>query len=137
MLQNYWNGPYIARYAAIADVPFQPFAEVVTKVIGDSAETALRVVLESQKELHAIEQLLPDDARTEPTPLDERVKHLMEYVSTLEQENERLRDRETAREGTGGIARDGTRSLDDLRRGRRPRQTPDEDQTGKRKEKER
>jgi hypothetical protein len=81
---------YIARDAVISDVPFEPFAQVAKATIGDVGEAALRVVLVGQKELHAIEKLLPDDGRLEPTPLVEKVKDMLDHVSALEtQEKER------------------------------------------------
>jgi hypothetical protein len=81
---------YIALDAARCDVPIKAFAEVVKDTIGDVGEAALRVVLNNQKELHAIAKLFPDDRRTEPTPLVERVKNMLDYVSALEtQEKER------------------------------------------------
>jgi len=81
---------YIVRDAVISDVRFEPFAQVAKDTIGDVGEAALRVVLEGQKELHAIAKLFPDDGRTEPAPLIERVKLTLDYVSALEtQEKER------------------------------------------------
>ena len=52
------------------------------ETIGDVGKAALRVVLESQKELHAIAKLLPDDGRIEPTPPVEQVKEILDYVRT-------------------------------------------------------
>jgi len=87
---------YLARDAALSEVGFEPFAEVVKETIGDVAEAALRVVLDSQKELHAIAKLFPDDGRTEPTPLVEQVKELLDHVLMLEtREKERGQARET------------------------------------------
>jgi hypothetical protein len=81
---------YIALDAARCDVPIKAFAEVVKDTIGDVGEAALRVVLNNQKELHAIAKLFPDDGRTKPTPLVEEVKDMLDYVSALEtQEKER------------------------------------------------
>ncbi len=74
---------YIVRDAAISDVGFEPFAEVVKDTIGDGVEAVLRVVLESQRELHAIAELFPDDGRTESTPLVDRVKEMLDYASVL------------------------------------------------------
>ena len=65
---------YIAADATRTEVSFKAFAEVARDVIGDDIEAALRIVLEGQKELHAIAKLFPDDGRTEPTPLVEQVK---------------------------------------------------------------
>jgi hypothetical protein len=95
---------YISRYAALADVPFEPFARVVKETIGDVGEAALRVMLDDRKELHAIAKLFPDDGRTEPTPLVERVKDMLDYVSALEaQERDRRQGREKLFEGINDI----------------------------------
>jgi hypothetical protein len=75
---------YIALDAARNDVPLESFAEVVKDAIGDRVDAALRVVLESQKELHAISQLFPDDGRTEPRPFVEQMKDMLDYVLLLE-----------------------------------------------------
>jgi len=100
---------YIALDAARCDVGFEPFAQVVKDTIGVVGEAALRVVLDGQKELHAIAELFPDDGRTEPTPLVEQVKDMLDYVSALEtQEKERGQVRETRLEGMEGAkASDG------------------------------
>lgn len=68
---------YIASDAAYYGVPFEPFAEMVTDTIGDIGDAALRVVLDSKKELHELAKLLPDDGRLEPTPLVERLKDIL------------------------------------------------------------
>lgn len=78
---------YIVGDAARTEAPFKAFAEVARDVIGDDSEAALRIVLEGQKELHGIAKLLPDDVRTEPTPLVEQVKEVLDYVAILEQEH--------------------------------------------------
>ena len=70
--------------AARNDVPFEAFAEVVKDTIGDRVDAALRVVLDGQKELHAIAELLPDDGRIESPPLVEQVKDVLDYVLALE-----------------------------------------------------
>jgi hypothetical protein len=86
---------YIVRDAAISDVAFEPFAQAVKDTIRDGGEAALRVVLDGQKELHAIAKLFPDDGRTESTPLVDQVKEILDYVSALEtQEKERGRSKE-------------------------------------------
>jgi hypothetical protein len=95
---------YISRYAAFSDVPFEPFAQVVKATIGDMGEAALRVMLDGQKELHAIAKLFPDDGRTEPTPLVERVKDMVDYASALEaQEKDRHQVREKLCEGISDV----------------------------------
>jgi len=96
---------YIARDAVISDVPFEPFAQVVKDTIGDVGEAALRVVLDGQKELHAIAELFPDDGRTESTPLVEQVKEMLDYVSAVEtQEKERRQIGEQPFEGISNLA---------------------------------
>jgi hypothetical protein len=98
------------------DVPFEPFAEVVRETIGEVGEAALRVVLDGQKELCAIAELFPDDGRTEPTPLVELVKEMMDYASALEmQEWERRQGREQLLEGM-----EGAKASDDILRENRP-----------------
>jgi hypothetical protein len=95
---------YIARDAALSDVGFEPFAEMVKDTIGDAVEAALRVVLDGQKELHAIAKLLPHDGRIEPAPLVEQVTEILDYVSVLEQqEKERLQGREKLLEGISNV----------------------------------
>jgi hypothetical protein len=95
---------YIARDAAISDVGFETFAPLVKETLVDFGEAALRVVLEEQKELHAIAKLFPDDGRTEPTPLVEQVKKILNYASALErQETERQQGREKLFEGINDI----------------------------------
>lgn len=115
---------YIARDAAICDVLFGSFAEVVKDTIGDVGEAALRVVFDGQKELHAIAMLFPDDGRTESTPLVEQVKELLEYVATLEgQQREGPGNQKEPSDGIGGggdvkpKTEDGKISLMDMRNG--------------------
>ncbi len=91
---------YIARDAALSDVGFETFAKLVKNAIGDVGEAALWVLLDSQKELHAIAKLFPDDGRTEPTPLVEQVKEILDHVMALEaRERERQQARETLFKG--------------------------------------
>lgn len=105
---------YIARDAVISDVSFEPFAQVVKDTIGDVGEAALRVVLDGQKELHAIAELFPDDGRTESTPLVEQVKEMLNYVSTLEsqekgrRQNAELKDHGKSENLPSGAARAAT-----------------------------
>ena len=121
---------YIVRDAVISDVPFEPFAQVVKETIGDMGEAALRVVLEGQKELHAIAKLFPDDGRTEPTPLVEQVKDILDYVSALEtQEKERRQGREKLFDGISDVLdgkppqawSDAAKALRDIMRGDVPK----------------
>jgi hypothetical protein len=121
---------YISRYAALADVPFEPFAQVVKETIGDVGEAALRVMLDDRKELHAIAKLFPDDGRTEPTPLVERVKDMLDYVSALEaQEKERHEGREKLFQGISNVLdgkppqgwSEAAKALRDILRGDLPR----------------
>jgi hypothetical protein len=72
----------IAGNAAYYDVPFEPFAGAVRDALGSSPpaaveEAALRLALRGERELHDLEKLFPDDGRTEPPPLVERVRELM------------------------------------------------------------
>jgi hypothetical protein len=122
---------YIARDAVLSDVPFEPFARVAKETIGDVGEAALRVVSESQKELHAIAELLPDDRRLEPTPLVERVKDILDYVLALEtQEQERRQGREKLFEGISDVLDgkpperwlEGAKALHDILHGGQPKQ---------------
>ncbi len=83
---------YIASYAAHRDVPFKPFADAVNDVLSEVGNAALQLVLNSQKELRALEQLLPEDWGTESTPLVERFKDILNLVreqTPNEQELER------------------------------------------------
>jgi hypothetical protein len=94
---------HIAWDAAHSNVPFEPFAQVVKDTIGDCGEAALRVVLDGQKELHAIVKLFPDDGRTETTPVFDLVKEMLDYVSALEtQEKERGLSTEPKDQGKSG-----------------------------------
>jgi hypothetical protein len=122
---------YIVSYAAHSDVGFQPFAEMVKDTIGDAGEAALRVVLDGRKELHAIGKLFPDDGRTEPTPLVEQVKEVLDYASALEtQEKERRGGREKLLEGISNVLDgkpperwlEGARAFHDILHGERPKQ---------------
>jgi hypothetical protein len=122
---------YIVRDAAVSGVLFETFAEVAKETLGDVGEAAQRVVLESQKELHAIAKLLPDDGRTEPTPLVEQVKDILDYVSALEtREQERRQGREKLFEGISEVldgkppARwlEGAKALHDILHGDQPKQ---------------
>lgn len=95
---------YIALDAARCDVGFESFAQVVKDTIGDVGEAALRVVLDGQKELHAIAKLFPDDGRTEPTPLVKQVKDTLDHVSALEtQDKERRLDHGTSESLPSGV----------------------------------
>lgn len=71
---------YIAGDAALYDVPFKHFDEAVREVIGDSglAEAALRTVLRDALEFRSLGRLLPDDGRTESTPLVDRFKEILD-----------------------------------------------------------
>jgi len=73
---------FIAWAAAMYEVPFVQFAETVRDFAGKGetlTEAALRTVLEYKRELHALAELLPDDGRTESTPLVERFRELLDY----------------------------------------------------------
>ena len=122
---------YVALDAVRHDVPFESFAEVVKETIGDVGEAALRVVLEGQRELHAIAKLFPDDGRTEPTPLIEQVKEILDYALALEtQEKERRQAREKLFDGIRSVL-DGkppqgwsecAKAFQDILRGDHPKQ---------------
>ena len=73
-------------------MPFKAFAAVARNVIGDDIEAALRIVLENQKEAHAIANLFPDDGRTEATPLVDRVKDSLAYIADLETQEQQRRE---------------------------------------------
>jgi hypothetical protein len=70
---------YIAGDAVLYDVPFERFAEAVRDVVPPAAivDAALLVVLHYERELRGLEKLLPDEGRTEPLPLVERLKDLL------------------------------------------------------------
>ena len=73
---------FIAGAAAMYDVPFERFAATVHAELGDAAsvtQAALHVALNYRKELHGLARLVPDDGRTEPTPLVERFQEILEY----------------------------------------------------------
>ena len=86
---------YIAGDAALYDVPFKHFDEAVREVIGDSAlaEAALRTVLRDALEFRSLAQLVPDDGRTEATPLADRFKEILDRPAEPEREPEHRRDR--------------------------------------------
>src|SRR5262249_54091635 len=110
---------YIALDAARCDVGFEPFAQVVKDTIGDVGEAALRVVLDGQKELHAIAKLFPDEGRTEPTPLVNQVKRTLDHVSALEpQEKARTLNAELKDHGQSEnlSSREGKPMTDDERK---------------------
>ena len=73
---------YISGAAAMYDVPFERFAQAVRAEVGGAAavtEAALRVALDYRKELHGLGKLLPDDGRTESTPLVKRFQEILDY----------------------------------------------------------
>jgi hypothetical protein len=110
---------YIARDAVICDVPFGTFAEVVKNTIGDRVDAALRVVLDAQKELHAIADLFPDDGRTVRPPLVEQVKDMLDYALALEtQEKARTANAELKDNGQSENlpSREGKPMTDDERK---------------------
>ena len=70
---------YLAGDAAYYDVPFQHFAEAVRDVLSEQPPVAredatLRLLLTHARELQGLAKLLPDDGRTEPTPLIDRFR---------------------------------------------------------------
>jgi hypothetical protein len=75
----------VARDAAYYDVPFEQFAQAARESVDNAAveEAALRLAMRSGRELHDLEQLFPDDGRTEPPPpLVERVRELLNAESS-------------------------------------------------------
>jgi hypothetical protein len=72
----------IAGNAAYYDVPFEPFAEAVRDALGAGPATALedaalRLVWRGEREIHALETLLPDDGQHFPRPLVERFREVL------------------------------------------------------------
>jgi len=70
---------YLAGDAAYYDVPFHHLAEAVRDVLSDQPpaareDAALRLLLTHARELQGLARLLPDDGRTEPTPLIDRFR---------------------------------------------------------------
>jgi hypothetical protein len=88
---------YLARDAALYDVPFEAFAQAVRETLNDSPpaareDAALRLVLRSVHELRGLENLFPDDGRTEsPPPLIERFREAMgkQSLAGLKAESQR------------------------------------------------
>jgi len=73
---------FITGAAAMYDIPFERFAATVHAELGDAAsvtQAALHVALDYRKELHGLGKLLPDDGRTEATPLVERFQEILDY----------------------------------------------------------
>jgi hypothetical protein len=82
----------IVRDAALYDVPFGQFADAVRESVDNAAieEAALRLAMRSGRELHDLEKLFPDDGRTEPPPLVERVSELLNAESPEHEDEEML-----------------------------------------------
>jgi hypothetical protein len=82
----------IVQDAAFYGVPYEPFAEAVRESV-DSAtieKAALRLALRSERELHDLVSLFPDDGQTgPPRPLVERVRELLNLES-IEHENDEV-----------------------------------------------
>jgi hypothetical protein len=121
---------YIAGDAALYDVPFKAFAAVAKDVIGDDIDAALETVFEYKKELRSIGRLFPDDGRTEPTPLIDQVKDVLDYASALEnQEKERLEGKARILEGISDVLdgkqsdrwAEGAKAFRDILRGEQPK----------------
>jgi len=91
----------IANAAAMYDVPFERFAEEVrTEFTGMPQaaieEAALRMVLHNALELRGLARLLPEEGRTESTPLVERFQEILDQAGGRdgpEQEQSRGRGR--------------------------------------------
>jgi hypothetical protein len=89
----------IASNAAYCDVTFERFSEAVRDSIGSippeaREEAALWLALQSQRELHELEKLLPRYDRLEPAPpLLDRFQQLLDaYEAELAQERESSND---------------------------------------------
>jgi hypothetical protein len=78
---------YIVGDAAYYDVSFEQFVGVLREFVASTAieEAALRLVLQSGRELHDLEKLFPDDRGTESLPLVERVR---EHLNALPRAHE-------------------------------------------------
>ncbi|HEX4132892.1 MAG TPA: hypothetical protein VHZ24_22860 [Pirellulales bacterium] len=87
---------YIASAAALYDVPFAKFADAVRESVDQSAvaDAALRIVLSDSHERRGLEQLLPDDGQTYPTPLIDRFKEILNESRESGQVRERTKDRD-------------------------------------------
>lgn len=72
---------YIASDAAMYDVPFRHFADAVREAIGNASDASLRLVLSSERELHGLAALLPDEGGTASVPLIDRFKEALSYRS--------------------------------------------------------
>src|ERR1700722_11959106 len=70
---------YIAADAVLYGVPFERFAEAVRDVLPPPAivEASLQLVLDYERQLRGLEKLLPDEERTEPVPLVERLTEML------------------------------------------------------------
>jgi hypothetical protein len=74
----------IARDAAYYDIAFEDFADSVRESVDAAAieDAALRLVMRSQRELHDVEKLFPDDGGTEPlSPLVERIREVFNQAA--------------------------------------------------------
>lgn len=88
----------MASDAAYYAVPFEAFEVEVLKTLGAEVlfDAAMRVAFANQRELHTVSLALPDDSRTEPTPLADKVLNL---VADLKHAEEFIRNKpETERE---------------------------------------
>jgi hypothetical protein len=82
----------IARDAAFYDVRFEQFAQAVRESVDSAAieEAALRLAMRSGRELHDLENLFPNNGLTEPPPLVERVRELLDLVCPAREYEEML-----------------------------------------------
>jgi len=76
----------IAIDSAHHDVSFEGFSAAAKKMIDpkDLLGASLRVAFESKRELRDIDMVLPDDGRTEPTPLVDQVKNVVADLAHAE-----------------------------------------------------
>jgi hypothetical protein len=74
---------FIAGAAVMYDVPFDQFAKAARQELNAAAltEGSLRAVLDYRRELRALAKLLPDDGRTESTPLVDRFREWLRMES--------------------------------------------------------
>jgi hypothetical protein len=108
---RYWNElsaerklRAIAWDAAYYDVPLEPFANAVREVLSDlpapaREESALRLVLQAERERRELEKLLPSyDRLEEAPPLVDRFKELLDYYEQrLAKEPDQAHDPEISR----------------------------------------
>ena len=90
---------YIASAAALYDVPFNVFSDVVRNSVDRSMlmEAALQTVLRNAIEFRSLGRLLPDDGRTESTPLTDRFREILNLSSASRPVPDQSKDRSIER----------------------------------------